>query len=119
MEETKLLIAYRLSLIAMSKFAIIETGGKQYKVSAGNKVKIEKLEVEAGASVMFDKVLLTVEGESVQIGAPYVSGATVEGKVVRQARDKKKIVFKYHSKTRQHKKKGHRQPFTEVEIVKV
>lgn len=103
----------------MQKFAVIETGGKQYRVSAGNKVKVEKLEAEAGSSITFDKVLLTAEGETVQIGAPYVSGATVEGKVLRQARDKKKIVFKYHSKTRQHKKKGHRQPFTEIEITKI
>ncbi|MBM3257392.1 MAG: 50S ribosomal protein L21 [Candidatus Liptonbacteria bacterium] len=103
----------------MTKFAVIETGGKQYKVSAGEKLKVEKLNAEAGASVTFDKVLLTADGEAVQIGAPYVSGASVEGKVVRQARDKKKIVFKYHSKTRQKKKKGHRQSFTEVEITKI
>ncbi|MBI2623348.1 MAG: 50S ribosomal protein L21 [Candidatus Liptonbacteria bacterium] len=103
----------------MSKFAIIETGGKQYKVSAGDKVMVEKLDVEAGSVFSFDKVLLTAEGENVTIGEPYVEGASVEGRVVRQARDKKKIVFKYHSKTRQHKKKGHRQPFTEVLIEKV
>ncbi len=103
----------------MSKFAVIETGGKQYRVAPGNKVKVEKLEVAQGANVVFDKVLLTAEGENVNVGTPYVSGAKVEGKVVRQARDKKKIVFKYHSKTRQRKKKGHRQHFTEVLIEKV
>ncbi len=103
----------------MTKFAIIETGGKQYRVAAGQKLKVEKLEVEAGASVMFDKVLLTAEGGNVTVGEPYISGAKVKGKVLRQARARKKIVFKYHSKTRQKKKKGHRQPFTEVLVEKV
>ena len=98
------------------KFAIIQTGGKQYKVSSGQKLKIEKLDAEKDGKVVFDNVLLTVDGDSVKIGAPYVEGAKMEAKVLRQARDKKKIVFKYHSKTRYRKKKGHKQPFTEVEI---
>ena len=100
-------------------FAIIETGGKQYRVSAGDKLKIEKIVANEGESVVFDKVLLRADGESVTVGAPYISGAKVEGKVLRQARDKKVIIFKYHSKTRQRKKRGHRQHFTEVEMVKV
>ena len=100
-------------------FAVIETGGKQYKVSAGQKVKIEKLDAEAGGNFVFDKVLLTVDGEDVKIGAPYVEGAKVEAKVLKQGRDKKKIVFRYHSKTRYRKKKGHRQHFTEVEITEI
>ena len=100
-------------------FAIVEIGGKQYKVSPGDKLKVEKLETAEGGSVNFDKVLLTADGEKIAIGSPYVSGATVEGKVVRQGRNKKIIVFKYSSKTRYRKKKGHRQYFTEVEIVKV
>ncbi len=100
------------------KFAIIESGGKQYKVSAGQKLKVEKLNAEAGGNVAFDKVLLTADGDTVKIGAPYVAGATVEAKVIREARDKKKIVFRYHSKTRYRKLKGHRQYFTEVEIEK-
>ncbi len=103
----------------MTHFAIIQTGGKQYRVSAGDKIKIEKVDAVEGAAFTFDKVLLSANGENVSIGAPYVSGATVEGTVLRQARDKKKIVFKYHSKTRFHKKKGHRQHFTEVEVVRV
>ncbi len=103
----------------MAKFAIIETGGKQYKVSVGEKVKVEKLEVEEGAVFTFDKVLLIADGDKVEIGAPYLKGVSIEGNVVRQARDRKKIVFKYHSKTRYRKKKGHRQHFTEVEIAKV
>lgn len=100
-------------------FAVIETGGKQYRVAVGEKLKVEKLDVEAGASLILDKVLLVADGENVQVGKPYVSGAKVEAKVVRQARDDKKIVFKYHSKTRYRKKKGHRQYFTELEIVSV
>lgn len=100
-------------------FAIIETGGKQYRVSQGQKLKIEKLEGNSGASIVFDKVLLVSDGDQVAVGAPYVSGAKVEAKVLEQGRHKKVIVFKYHSKTRQRKKKGHRQPFTEVEIVKI
>lgn len=101
------------------KFSIIQTGGKQYKVSPGKKLKIEKLDAKVGDSVFFDKVLLAVDGENVKIGSPYVEGANVEAKVLKQGRDDKKIVFKYHSKTRYRKKKGHRQPFTETEIVKI
>ena len=97
-------------------FAIIQTGGKQYKVTPGQKLKIEKLETPAGERVVFDKVLLTADGDAVQVGKPYIESAKVEGKVIRQDRADKVIVFKYHSKTRQRKKKGHRQPFTEVEI---
>jgi len=100
----------------MTNFAIIQTGGKQYKVSPGQKIKIEKLNVNKGDNFIFDKVLLTLEGENVKIGAPYVEGVKVEGKILKQARDKKKIVFKYHSKTRYRKKKGHRQHYTEVLI---
>lgn len=97
-------------------FAIIETGGKQYRVAPGKKLKIEKLEVKEGEPLSFDKVLLTAEGDNVKVGAPYVNGAKVDAKVVKQARHDKVIVFKYHSKTRQRKKKGHRQHFTEIEI---
>ncbi|MEK7062293.1 MAG: 50S ribosomal protein L21 [Patescibacteria group bacterium] len=98
------------------KFSIIQTGGKQYKVSSGQKLKIEKLDVETDGKVVFDKVLLVADGDSVKIGTPYVEGAKVEAKVLKQGREKKKIVFKYHSKTRYRKKKGHRQTFTEVEM---
>ncbi len=99
--------------------AVIETGGKQYVVSPGQKLKIEKLEAEVNGNVVFDKVLMTTDGENVKVGAPYVSGAQVAARVVSQNRHKKLIVFKYHSKTRQRKKKGHRQYFTEVEITSV
>lgn len=106
-------------MITNMSFAIIETGGKQYRVSPGQKLKIEKLEGEPNAFVVFDMVLLTVDGEKIEVGFPYVSGAKVEGKIIKQDRHKKVIVFKYHSKTRQRKKKGHRQPFTEVEITRI
>ncbi len=100
-------------------FAVIETGGKQYRVSVGQKLKIEKLEGEPGAPIAFDKVLLAVDGDKTEVGAPYIAGAKVEARIIRQDRHDKVIVFKYHSKTRQRKKKGHRQPFTEVEIIKI
>jgi len=103
----------------MSKFAIIETGGKQYRVSAGSKVKVEKIDAKEGVNFSFDKVLLRADGDKVEVGAPYLSGAKVEGTVLRQARERKKIVFKYHSKTRYKKKKGHRQHYSEVMINKV
>jgi len=98
------------------KFAVIETGGKQYQVNAGEKIRIEKIDAKAGDTLSFDKVLLMVDGENVIVGKPYVVGAKVEGTVEMQGRAKKVIVFKYHSKTRYRKKKGHRQPFTEVTI---
>lgn len=100
-------------------FAIIKTGGKQYKVSSGDKIKIDKLEIKEGESVVFDNVLLTADGEKVEIGTPYVNGVKVEAKVIKQGRHRKQIVFRYHSKTRYRKKKGHRQHFTEVEIINI
>ncbi len=101
------------------KIAVIETGGKQYKVSVGEKIKIEKLEKEIGSEISFDKVLLVADGEKVDVGAPYISGAKVQAKVLNQERHDKLIVFKYHSKTRRRKKKGHRQYFTELEIISI
>ncbi len=100
-------------------FAIVQTGGKQYKISPNQKIKIEKLNAKAGENFVFDKVLLVADGDDVKIGAPYVEGAKVEGKVLKQGRDKKKIVFRYHSKTRYRKKKGHRQHYTEIGIEKI
>ncbi len=99
-------------------FAIIETGGKQYKVSAGQKLKVEKLDAEEGKSVSFDNVLL-VAGEKVEVGAPYVKNASVEATVSSLGRHEKKIIFRYHSKTRYRKLKGHRQHYTEVTISKI
>jgi large subunit ribosomal protein L21 len=100
-------------------FAIIQTGGKQYRVSPGQKIKIEKIGAKNSSVLTFDKVLLVSDADEVKIGAPYVKGAEVKAKILKQGRDKKKIVFRYHSKTRYRKKKGHRQPFTEVEISEI
>ena len=94
-------------------------GGKQYLVLPGQKLKIEKLDAKEGGKIVFDEVLLVSDDKKVEIGAPLVKGAKVEAKVLRQGRAKKIIVFRYHSKTRYRKKKGHRQPFTEVEITKI
>ena len=99
--------------------AIIVTGGKQYKVSEGDTLFIEKLEAEEGSAVTFDQVLLAGEGESVKVGAPTVDGATVEAKVLKNGKAKKIYVFKMKRKKNERKKKGHRQPFTKVEITKI
>ena len=99
-------------------YAIIATGGKQYKVSEGDIITIEKLGVEAGEKVTFDQVLV-VGGEDLKVGAPTVDGASVEASVVKEGRAKKVIVYKYKRKTGYHKKNGHRQPFTQVKIEKI
>lgn len=103
----------------MSKFAVIKTGGKQYLVAPGQKLKIEKMDAKEKAKLTFGEVLLVTDDKKTEVGTPYVKGATVEAKVLKQGRAKKVIVFKYHSKTRYRKKKGHRQHFTEVEITKI
>lgn len=100
-------------------FAVIKTGGKQYRVEPGQKLKIEKLTPNEDGSIIFNAVLMKEEGETVTIGTPYVAGATVEAKLVKQGKAKKVIVFRYHAKTRYKKKKGHRQPFTEIEITAI
>ena len=100
-------------------FAVIETRGKQYRVSSGQKMRIEKLAATEPGAFVFDKILLRSEGGRVEIGAQYVAGAKVQAKVLGTARGDKKIVFKYHSKTRQRKKKGHRQEYSEIEIMNV
>lgn len=98
------------------QLAVIKTGGKQYIVSPGEKLKIEKINASEGEDIVFDEILLAADGDKMEIGTPYVEGAKVEAKVLKQGRAKKVIVFRYHSKTRYRKKKGHRQPFTEVSI---
>ncbi len=99
-------------------YAIIETGGKQVRVEEGQTIYIEKLNVEAGEAVTFDKVLF-VGGDSVKVGSPVVEGATVTAKVEKQGRAKKITVFKYKAKKNYHKKQGHRQPYTKVVIEKI
>ena len=100
-------------------YAVIETGGKQYKVSEGDTIFVEKLSVEEGEAVTFDKVLVVADGENVKVGAPLVDGATVEAKVVKNGKAKKIYVFKMKRKKNYRRKKGHRQPFTKVEISKI
>jgi large subunit ribosomal protein L21 len=99
-------------------YAIIATGGKQYKVSEGDIITIEKLGVEAGEKVTFDQVLV-VGGDDLKVGTPTVDGATVDASVVKEGRGKKVIVYKYKRKTGYHKKNGHRQAFTQVKIDKI
>lgn len=100
-------------------YAVIETGGKQYKVSEGDTIFVEKLGVEEGEAVTFDKVLVVADGENVKVGAPLVEGAKVEAKVVKNGKAKKIYVFKMKRKKNYRRKKGHRQPFTKVEISKI
>ena len=99
-------------------YAIIATGGKQYTVSEGDVIKVEKLSVNAGETVTFDQVLLVNNGEAV-VGDPTVAGATVTASVVEEGKGKKVIVYKYKRKTGYHKKNGHRQSFTRVKIEKI
>jgi large subunit ribosomal protein L21 len=100
-------------------FAVIRTGGKQYLISPGDKIKIEKINKNEGEEVVFDEVLLLEKRNKVEIGTPKVKGAKVVGKVLKQGKGEKVIVFKYKPKKRYKVKKGHRQPFTEVEITKI
>lgn len=103
----------------MSKIAVIETGGKQYLVTEGTVLTVEKIEVEKGGSVTFDKVLLTDDGSSTKVGAPYISGVKVSAEIVAEGREKKITVIRYRPKSRHFVKKGHRQPFTKVKITSV
>ena len=97
-------------------YAIIETGGKQYQVEEGQSIFVEKLNVEEGSKVSFDKVLLVSKDGDIKVGSPLVEGAKVEGTVKRHGRGKKVIIFKFKAKKNYRKKKGHRQPFTKVKI---
>ena len=99
--------------------AVIVTGGKQYTVSEGDVLFIEKLNAEAESTVKFDQVLAVLDGENSKIGAPVVEGATVEAKVVKNGKGKKIYVLKYKAKKNEKKKIGHRQPYTKVEIIKI
>ncbi len=100
-------------------YAIIEACGKQYKVVEGETVFFEKLDVEEGKKVNFDKVILVSDEKEVQVGNPYVKGVKVEGKVVSHGKGKKIIVFKMKPKKNERTKQGHRQPYTKVEITAI
>lgn len=121
---------YISSYNATIMFAVIQTGGKQYRVEKGSQIKVERLtdknvvfETQSSKKqtekVVFDKVLLRGKGNDVEIGTPFLKGVAVEAKFLGEKREKKKIVFRYHNKTRYHKKKGHRQTHALVEITKV
>ena len=97
-------------------YAILKTGGKQYKVSEGDVIYVEKLGVEDGATVTFDEVLAVGEGDKLTVGAPYVSGAAVTGTVEKTGKGKKIMVFKFKAKKNYRRRQGHRQPYTKVTI---
>ena len=100
-------------------YAIIETGGKQYRVQNGDQICVEKLNVEAGENVVFDKVLVCGEGADIKVGTPYLDGLTVDAKVIESGKGKTVIIFKYKAKKDYRKKQGHRQPYTMVEITAI
>ena len=102
-------------------FAVIKTGGKQYKVQEGDKLRVELLKDEAGREIAFDEVLLLGNSsiDALKIGTPLVNGANVTARIIEHGKADKKIVFKYSNKTRYKKKKGHRQPYTKIEILKI
>ena len=100
-------------------FAIIETGGKQYKVNEGDVIFVEKLETEAGETVTFDKVLSVIAQGDVKVGAPYVDGAIVTASVIKQGKGKKMTILRYKPKKNQKRKMGHRQPYTRLQITKI
>lgn len=100
-------------------YAIIESCGRQYKVAEGEVIFFEKLDVEEGKKVTFDNVVLISDDGKVQVGAPYVKGVKVEGKVVSHGKGKKVLVYKYKAKKNYRRTQGHRQPYTKVEITKI
>lgn len=100
-------------------YAIIETGGKQYRVQEGDSIRVEKLNFADGEAIKFDKVLLVANDSNLNVGKPYVDGAVVEATVEKQGKNKKIIVFKYKPKKDYRNKKGHRQPYTQVKIEKI
>ena len=102
-----------------SVYAIIVTGGKQYKVAQGDVVYIEKLDQAEGDVVTFDRVLAVLDGDNVSFGTPVVEGASVEGKILKNGKGKKIRIFKYNPKKGYRRRQGHRQPYTKVEISKI
>jgi len=102
-----------------NKFAVIKTGGKQYKVGEGDKLKIEKLPKKEGSVLNFSQVLLYTDSKSVDVGMPILKNVKVSGKILEQGKAPKVIVYKYKKRKRYSKKKGHRQPYSEVEITSI
>jgi large subunit ribosomal protein L21 len=99
--------------------AIIESGSKQYLVKPNDKIQVEKLEGNVGDTIKLTNVLMTADGDKVNVGSPLVSGAAIEAKILKQARSKKVLVFKYKAKSKYRRKQGHRQNYTELEITKI
>ncbi len=99
--------------------AVIETGGKQYLAKPGDKIKIEKIKGKEGEKTAFSRVLLLEKNKKLEIGNPYIKGAKAEAKILSQGKGDKITILKYKPKTRQRSKKGHRQPFTEIEITSI
>ena len=100
-------------------YAVIKTGGKQYRVQQGDVIFVEKLDAQADEAVTFDEVLLVGDADQAQVGTPVVAGAKVEGKVLSQVKSRKIVVYKYKAKKNERKKQGHRQPYTKVEITAI
>ena len=109
-------MAARLDKAGNKMYAIIETGGKQYKVENGDVVFVEKLNAEADEEITFDKVIAVEAGDGIKVGAPYVDGAAVKEKVIKNGKAKKVTVMTYKAKKNEKRKMGHRQPYTKVEI---
>lgn len=97
-------------------YAIFQSGGKQHKVSAGDEIRVEKLPGEAGEDVVFDRILLASDGENVHVGNPYLGNVLVKGRIARQGKNKKIVVFKYKKRKGYRNTRGHRQPYTLVRI---
>jgi large subunit ribosomal protein L21 len=100
-------------------YAVFRTGGKQYRATKGDRIKVERLEAEEGDSIEFDEVLLVGEGSDVKVGSPLVSGSKIKAKVIDQGRGKKVVVLKFKRRKNYKRVKGHRQHFTEIEIVSI
>jgi len=100
-------------------YAVVETGGKQYRVQEGDVLFVEKLDVEEGSTVDFDKVLVLSNDDGLTVGKPLIEGAKVEGSVLEHGKNKKVIVFKYRAKKNYKRKQGHRQPYTKIKIEKI
>lgn len=100
-------------------FAIVEVNGNQYRIEEGTNITTDRLPGEVGGEIVFDKVLLLSEGDDVKVGTPYIEGAQVSAQITEHGKEKRKIVFRYHSKNRYRKMKGHRQPQTRSTISKI